>query len=100
MPSARLRELYCQVCTVDKQKAEGKIPSEAALRQMQQLWQNTIKYVVEEKPYVQWLEGGKWEQTQLPKGETVKKLLQTVVKRAEEADKEADKERKKSLTIK
>ena len=68
---ARLRELYCQVCT------EGRSPSEVALKQMQQLWQNTTRYVVEEKPYAQWLEEGKWEQTQLPEGDTVKKLLQT-----------------------
>ena len=93
---ARLRELHCQACTVDKQKEEGRSPSEVALKQMQQLWQNITKDAIEEKPYVQWLQGGKWELTQPPTRGTVKKLLHKAVKRAEETEKEAEKERRKA----
>lgn len=91
---ARLKELRSQQLTELRCKAEGKQISEGAERQNQQLWQNIIKDAVEEQPYAQWLEKGKWEHTQLPQSQIVERLATNAAKRAEENDKEADKERR------
>ena len=88
---SRLRELHCQVGTAEKHTAEGEPTSEAAERQMKQLWQNITKDAVEELPYAQWLQEGKWGLTQMPPKSTVGKLLQTAKERAEANEKEAGK---------
>ena len=93
--AARLKELQCQIRTLNKKEAEGKDISDVEIKQMWQLWGNITNDAVEETPYTQWLEGGKWELTQFPTSETVEKLLQVARKRAEETNKEAEKERKK-----
>ena len=95
-----MKELHCQCGAEEKQTEEGKCISEAAMKQMQQLWQNITKDAVEEAPYERWLAEGKWGLTQIPPKSTVEKLLQIAKKRAEETDKEAEKGRKRSQGIK
>ena len=62
---------------------------------MQQLWHKITTDTVEEQPYAQWLEEGRWEKTHLPQADIVGKMAQLARKRADEADKEADKARRK-----
>ena len=58
--AARLKELNCQVSNEEEARKAGRCGSEAALKQMHQLWQNIKKDAVEEIPYAQFLEQGKW----------------------------------------
>ena len=58
--AARLRELQNQLGANDKHIAEGRMVSETAEKQRQQLWTNITKEADEDLPYAQWLEEGKW----------------------------------------
>ena len=79
--AARLKELNCQVSNDEKLREAGRSTSEAAVRQMHQLWQNSTKDAVEELPYAQWLVQGKWELTQLPTSSMLEKLRQIAKRR-------------------
>ena len=71
--AARLRELNNQLITNDKYTAEGRTVSESAERQRQQLWANITNEAVEDLPYAQWLEEGKWRHTRMPPTKTLEK---------------------------
>ena len=73
--AARLRELQNSLTTNDKYIAAGKTVSGNAERQRQQLWTNITKEAVEDLPYAQWLEEGKWRYTRMPPTKTVEHCL-------------------------
>ena len=85
--AARLRELHNQLVTNDKYKLEGRNVSDNVEKQRQQLWQNITKEAVDDLPYAQWLEEGKWKNTGLPQTKTVGTMAQVANKRAQETEK-------------
>ena len=65
------------------------------LKDKPQRWLNITKEAVEDLPYAQWLEEGKWKHTKLPQTKTVEKMAQVAKKTAEEIEKEDDQARRK-----
>ena len=93
--AARLRELHNQLTTMDKYASEGRCISDGAERQRQQLWDNIIKEAVEDDPYSQWLEEGRWRHTKLPSTKVVEQMASVAKRRAEDTEKEDELARKR-----